>query len=60
MQIDTTIRDRVLEGKNTQEQLELKAHWALCDLSELFRRRSDKRYYEVNKLIHLLMDLRQT
>ena len=44
-------RDEILKDKTEREQLELKAHWALADLSDYFKGIQNPLYYEVNKLI---------
>ena len=57
MTIDTTIRERVLQGKPVKEQLQLKAYWGLCDLSSYLERQGDGRFYQVNMMIHRLHEL---
>ncbi len=47
-----------LEGKTKREQLELKAHFALSDLSDYFKLRDDPLQYEVNRLWRELDHLR--
>lgn len=51
-------REKVLEGKSDREQLELKAHWALCDLSEFYYKYHDPLFYKANGLIRDLMLIR--
>lgn len=48
------IRLAVLEGKTEREQLELKAHYALSDLSDYFQKKGDHLEYEVNRLCNRL------
>ena len=43
-------REKVLDGKSQREQLELKVHWALSDLSDYFKLREDPLYYELNRV----------
>ena len=51
------VQAEVLKEKTEQEQLGIKAHWALNDLSNFFERRRDARFYSTNKLIHQLWDI---
>ena len=45
---------KILEGQTEQQQLGLKAHWALIALGNFFERRGDQRYYKINALLRQL------
>ena len=51
-------REQILIGKTNREQLELKAHWALCDLSDFFKGENNRLYYKVNALLRDLDHIR--
>jgi len=46
------------KGKTERELLELEAHWALAELSDYFREKKSPLWYETNKLIRALDDIR--
>ena len=48
------VKAKILEGETEQQQLGLKAHWALSALARFFEIRKDERYYRVNGLIRQL------
>lgn len=58
-ELNEEIKAKILEGQTEQQQLGLKAHWALIDLAKFFERRKDQRYYRVNSLIRQLEDIWQ-
>ena len=51
-------REKLLAAKSDREQLELKAHWALCDLSDFYYKHHDPLFYKVNALIRDLGTIR--
>ena len=53
------LKAKILEGKTEQEQLGLKAHWALIDLTKFFEKRKDPRFYSTNVLIRQLENIWQ-
>lgn len=52
------LRQKAMEGKSERQILEVKAFWALSDLSAYFHAKSSPLYYAVNKLIHQLDEIR--
>lgn len=53
------MKTKILDGQTEQQQLGLKAHWALVALGKFFEKRGDQRYYRVNALIRQLEDIWQ-
>ena len=52
-----TIRQKALENKTEEAQLETLAYFALVDLSHFYEQRGSNRQSEVNKLLHRLEEL---
>lgn len=52
-------RQRILEGKDERETLELKAHWALTDLSNYYRKQVSPLMYQINIMLRELDRVRE-
>lgn len=54
---EAELKAKILADKSPRQQVEIKAHWALVDLSHFYEEQGSNLFYKVNRLMHELSSI---